>query len=238
MTTHKTMPGHTNEFGQPVGAPMEFTGPWPQPPMTPLTGRTVRLERAHADHARGLFDAFALDDAGKNWTYMPTSPSGSFEDFNTWFLGACFGEDFLFYAVIDQVTGLPIGLASYLRINPRDGSIEVGWISMSPLMQRSVKSTETMFLMMQHVFDDLGYRRYEWKCDALNAPSVAAAKRLGFQFEGTFRQCTHYRDRNRDTAWFSIIDQEWPALKARFQAYLDPKNFDSSGQQIRRLQDF
>lgn len=237
MTSQTVKMGHTNEFGQPIGAPLGFTGPWPRPPMRPLTGRTVRLERAHADHAKGLFNAFAKDTSGKNWTYMPTSPTGNFSDFKAWFLDTCFGEDYLFYVVIDLQTNLPIGFASYLRINPDAGSIEVGWISMSPLMQRSIKSTEAMFLMMQQIFDDLGYRRYEWKCDALNAPSRAAAQRLGFQFEGIFRKCVHYKGRNRDTAWLAIIDDDWPAQKQRFQTYLNPANFTPDGSQIKRLQD-
>ncbi|MGB0797819.1 MAG: GNAT family N-acetyltransferase [Planktomarina sp.] len=230
------MTSQLNEFRQPVGIPLEFTGPWPSPHMPVLQGRSVRLEAAHADHAQGLFSSFSHDTSGKNWTYMPTSPTGSFDEFNAWYLATCFGDDPRFYVVVDQATDIAIGVASYLRINPRDGSIEVGWISMSPLMQRSIKSTEAMFLMMQHVFDDLGYRRYEWKCDALNAPSRAAAQRLGFTFEGIFRQCTHYKGRNRDTAWLAIIDGDWPAQKARFQAYLDPDNFDDNGQQIKPLQ--
>ena len=168
---------------------------------------------------------------------MPTSPTRAFAEFEAWFLSTCLGDDFLFYTVFDR-DARAIGIACYLRINPSVGSIEVGWISMSPLMQRTVMSTEAMYLMMRHVFDDLSYRRYEWKCDSLNAQSRVTAQRLGFQFEGIFRNCTHYKGRNRDTAWFAIIDSDWPALEARFTAYLDPTNFNAQDQQIRRLLDF
>eukprot|EP00040_Diaphanoeca_grandis_P029153 m.169971 g.169971 ORF g.169971 m.169971 type:complete len:243 (-) comp31598_c0_seq7:533-1261(-) len=228
------MSTHTNEFGQPVGFPMDFTGPWPTPKGKTLTGRTCTLRRASLAHVEGLFASFRLDTSGKNWTYMPTSPNQDVVTFKAWFTKTCLGEDPLFYTVFDREEKA-VGIASFLRINPSTGSIEVGWISMSPLMQRTVVSTETMYLMMAHVFDDLGYRRYEWKCDSLNAPSRAAATRLGFELEGIFRQCTHYKNRNRDTAWFSIIDPDWPALKSRFTSYLDPSNFDASGKQIKNL---
>lgn len=231
------MTSHTNEFGQAIGFPLEFTGPWPRPQGITLPGCTCRLKRAAPEHARGLFDSFSHDQSGQNWTYMPTSPALDFFEFEAWFLSTCLGEDLLFYTVFDRHER-EIGIASYLRINPNVGSIELGWISMSPLMQRTVMSTEAMYLMMSHVFDDLGYRRYEWKCDSLNAPSCATAQRLGFQFEGIFRQCTHYKGRNRDTAWFAVIDTDWPTLKARFTAYLHSTNFDAHGQQIRSLSDF
>ena len=168
---------------------------------------------------------------------MPTSPTIDFTDFEAWFLETCLGKDILFYTVFD-LRDIPIGLASYLRITPEVGSIEVGWISMSPLIQRTIMSTEAMYLMMAHLFDDLGYRRYEWKCDALNGPSRASALRLGFEYEGTFRRCAHYKGRNRDRAWFAIIDPDWVALKARFKAYLDPSNFNTIGQQIKSLSSF
>jgi len=231
------MASQTNEFGQPIGFPLGFTGPWPHPQGIPLEGRTCRLERTMPEHAGGLFDSFSHDHYGQNWTYMPINPTLDFAKFETWFLSICLSEELLFYTVFDR-DQQAIGIAAYLRVNPSMGSIEVGWISMSPLMQRTVVSTEAMYLMMHHVFEDLGYRRYEWKCDSLNAPSRATAQRLGFQFEGIFRQCVHYKSRNRDTAWFAVIDADWPALKARFSTYLDLTNFDSHGRQIRRLSDF
>jgi RimJ/RimL family protein N-acetyltransferase len=134
-------------------------------------------------------------------------------------------------------TGEAAGLASYLRINPKDGVIEVGHIHFSPLLQRTTLSTEAMFLMMKRVFDELGYRRYEWKCDALNKPSRNAAQRLGFSFEGVFRQLTMYKGRNRDTAWYAIVDKDWPKIRAGYESWLDSNNFDSNGTQIRSLSD-
>lgn len=130
-----------------------------------------------------------------------------------------------------------VGLASYLRIDPAVGVIEVGHIHFSPLMQRTPMATECMYLMMRRVFDELGYRRYEWKCDNLNAPSKLAAERLGFSYDGLFKQATMYKGRNRDTAWFSILDNDWPSLKQGFESWLQVANFDAQGQQIRRLQD-
>lgn len=141
------------------------------------------------------------------------------------------------HAIIDLASGQAVGVASYMRIDPAHGAIEVGNINFSPRLQRTRVATEAMFLMMQRVFDELGYRRYEWKCDSLNAPSRAAALRYGFQFEGIFRRAIVYKKRSRDTAWFSIIDTDWPALKLAFQAWLDPANFDNAGQQRRSLGD-
>ena len=147
----------------------------------------------------------------------------------------CLDDDPLFHAVVDRANGRATGVASYLRIEERAGVIEVGHINYAPPLQRTPASTEAMYLMMRRVFDELGYRRYEWKCDALNAPSRAAARRLGFRFEGIFRQATVYKGRNRDTAWFSVLDSEWPALKAAFERWLSPENFDEDGRQRQSL---
>jgi len=148
---------------------------------------------------------------------------------------ACLGADPLFHAVIDRKSNKALGLASYLRIDPPAGVIEVGHIHFSPALQGTAMATEAMYLMMHRVFDELGYRRYEWKCNALNKASCRAAERLGFTFEGIFRQATIVKGRNRDTAWFSILDSEWPRAKAAFQAWLDPANFDVEGKQKRGL---
>ena len=148
----------------------------------------------------------------------------------------CLGDDPLFFAILDQADGKATGVASYLRITPAAGSLEVGHIHYSPRLQRSPAATEAMFLMMRWAFDS-GYRRYEWKCDALNAASRAAAHRLGLSFEGVFRQATVTKGRNRDTAWYAAIDAEWPALRAAFQAWLAPGNFDGAGRQRARLTD-
>jgi RimJ/RimL family protein N-acetyltransferase len=148
----------------------------------------------------------------------------------------CLGEDPLFHAILDR-DGRAGGIASYLRIDPGNGVIETGHIAYAPALQRTPAATEAMYLMMARVFDELGYRRYEWKCDALNAPSRTAAERLGFRFEGIFRQAVITKGRNRDTAWYAVIDKDWPALKRAFQRWLDPSNFDASGRQRERLSD-
>jgi len=144
---------------------------------------------------------------------------------------SCVGEDPLFHAIIDVKAGKAVGVASYLRIEPSVGVIEVCHIHYSPLIQKTPAATEAMYLMMKRVFDELGYRRYEWKCDALNEGSRKAARRLGFTFEGVFRQATIYKGRNRDTAWFSVIDKEWPTLKNAFENWLKPANFDVEDRQ-------
>lgn len=201
-----------------------------------MVGRTCTvLPLSAADHAADLFAAQAADETGRMWTYMPAGPWASFEDYRTWAETSQASEDPLFHTVIDHRTGKPVGTASYLRIDPPAGVIEVGWIAWSPALQRSPASTEAMYLMMRRVFDELGYRRYEWKCNALNAPSMSAAERLGLSYEGTFRQATIVKGRNRDTAWFSILDTEWPRAKAAFEAWLDPANFDAAGRQKRGL---
>jgi len=144
-------------------------------------------------------------------------------------------DDPLFHTIVDLATGKAVGVATFMRIDRASGVIEVGNINYSPLLQRTPAATEAMFLMMRRVFEELGYRRYEWKCDSLNAPSRAAALRLGFQFEGIFRQAVVYKGRNRDTAWFSIIDSEWPSLKRAYEQWLGPENFDAEGRQKRKL---
>ena len=200
-----------------------------------MVGRYCRLEALDpARHAAALFDAFRLDTAGLDWTYLPYGPFESASAFRSWLDGVAAGDDPLFYTILgDGDTAL--GVASYLRIFPDIGSIEVGHIHYSPPLQRSRAATETMYLMMRRAFDELGYRRYEWKCDSLNAPSLRAAERLGFVYEGTFRQATIYKGRNRDTSWYSIIDKEWPAARGAFEKWLDPGNFDDSGAQRTRL---
>ena len=226
-----------NELGQPIGASLSGWSPPPLPPREPMQGRTCRLEPLNVErHAAALFAANAADADGRNWTYLPYGPFASLANYREWLNTSCLGNDPLFFAIFDAADVQPAGIASYLRIAPTSGSIEVGHIHFSPRMQRSQAATEVMYLMMKAAFD-LGYRRYEWKCDALNAPSRAAAQRLGFSFEGIFRQATVYKDRNRDTAWYSVIDSEWPALCQAFLAWLDPSNFDQYGRQRTRLTD-
>ncbi|MEO1108382.1 MAG: GNAT family protein [Pseudomonadota bacterium] len=230
------MSGHdTNTLGQPIGRPVKGEFPRPTPPYTPMEGQYCSVVPLDVNrHAPGLFRAFANDADHRNWTYLPYGPFDTERAFETWTRTTCMDADPMFHTVLNAEE-VPIGMASYLRIEPAAGAIEVGHIHFSPLLQRTPQSTEVMYLMMKRVFNELGYRRYEWKCDALNAPSCAAAKRLGFTFEGIFRQATHYKGRNRDTAWFSILDSEWPRISGAFEAWLSPDNFDATGQQRQPL---
>ena len=224
-----------NQLGQPIGALLPDWTPRPLPPRTPMVGRFCRVEPLQVEqHSAELFAANSLDTEGRMWTYLNCGPFATLSEYQRWTRVTCGGEDPLFHAIIDMATGRAVGIASYLRIAPGAGSIEVGHVAFSPLLQRQPAATEVMFLLMQRAFA-LGYRRCEWKCDALNAPSRAAAQRLGFTFEGVFRQALVYKGRNRDTAWFSIIDREWPALEEAFTRWLDPTNFDAQGQQRQRL---
>jgi RimJ/RimL family protein N-acetyltransferase len=226
-----------NEFDQLIGFPVADWTPPPWPPREVLDGAFCRLEVLEpAVHAKALFDLNAMDVDGRSWTYLAYGPFDSLESYETWMKTACSAADPLFFAILTKATDRPAGIASYLRITSSSGSIEVGHIHYSPTLKRTPAATEAMYLMMQRAFE-LGYRRYEWKCDALNAPSRAAAQRLGFSYEGTFRQATIYKGRNRDTAWYAIIDKEWPALQAAFLAWLDPRNFDDQGKQRTRLSD-
>ena len=225
------MSEHRNSLGQPVGFPMPGWRAPPRPPRTAMTGRYCRVEPLDPDrHAAALCAANALDANGAGWTYLSSGPLVTLDDFHEWMRTSCRGEDPLYYAIVSLPDEKAVGVASYMRIDPKAGAIEIGGIKYSPLLQRTRAATEAMYLMMQHVFE-LGYRRYEWKCDTLNAPSRAAAQRYGFSYEGIFRQATVYKNRSRDTAWFSIIDSEWPAIDAAFTRWLAPENFDAGGKQ-------
>jgi RimJ/RimL family protein N-acetyltransferase len=190
------------------------------------------------DHAAGLHDAFRTDADDIIWDYLPYLPYGPFHSlspFEAFLDAACLGDSPQFYSVIEPATARPVGMASYLRPDPAGGVIEVGHINFSPVMQRRPIGTEAMYLMMRQVFMVWGYRRYEWKCNDLNARSKRAALRLGFSHEGVFRQAAVVKGRNRDTAWFSILDSEWPVAAAAFDAWLSPDNFTADGQQHRGL---
>jgi RimJ/RimL family protein N-acetyltransferase len=202
-----------------------------------MQGRFCRLEPLEPErHAADLYAADALDAEGRSWTYLPYGPFESFEAYRGWLEARCRSDDPLFHAIVDPAAGRAVGVASYLRIAPADGSIEVGHLHYSPRLQRSPAATEAMYLLMKRAFE-LGYRRYEWKCDALNAPSRAAAERLGLRFEGIFRCATVYKGRNRDTAWYAAVESEWPALRDAFERWLAPGNFDAQGRQRARLAD-
>src|SRR6186997_238625 len=225
------MTHEVNALGQAVGFAVEGWTPPPVPPLVPMAGRTCRVEPLDvARHAADLHEANLLGEDGRNWAYLPYGPFTAFDDYRAWLQGVAGKSDPQFHTIVDFATGGPAGVASYLRIDPEAGSIEVGHIKYSPRLQRSIAATEAMYLMMRRAFE-LGYRRYEWKCNALNAPSRAAAQRLGFSYEGIFRQARVDKGRNRDTAWYAIIDREWPAVDRAFQRWLDPSNFDAEGRQ-------
>jgi RimJ/RimL family protein N-acetyltransferase len=221
-----------NRLGQPIGSPLPDWEAAEHPRGARMQGRRCRLEPTDSQaHAEDLYRAYGEDREEGDWTYLPYGPFAGEAEFGDWISSTCLGDDPCFFTVIDTDDDRAVGLASYLRIEPRVGVIEVGHIHFSPAMQGRAIATEAMYLMMREVFETLGYRRYEWKCDALNAPSRAAALRLGFAFEGIFRQATIYKGRNRDTAWYAILDREWPTAKQAFEKWLDPANFDASGRQ-------
>lgn len=225
-----------SELGLPIGFPVPDWKPCAAPPRTAMHGRFCRLEPLDAArHARDLFQAFGADTENRIWTYLSVGPFDDFEAYRAWLEQSCLGDDPLFFAIIDLGTGKAAGVASYLRIDPANGAIEVGSINYAPALQRTAAGTEAMYLMMKRVFDELGYRRYEWKCDDLNAGSKRAAARYGFVFEGVFRQAVLYKGRNRDTAWFAIIDRDWPGIKAAFEAWLSPDNLSADGRQKKPL---
>ena len=226
-----------NELGQPVGPPLPGWKGVERPPRTAMTGRYCRVEPIDpARHAEDLYRANALDFSRRSFTYLLSGPFDTFDAYRQWMESSCLGDDPLFHAIVDAGTGKAVGVAAYMRIDPKNGVIEVGNLNFSPLLQRKPAATEAMYLMMKRVFE-MGYRRYEWKCDSLNAPSRAAAQRLGFSYEGIFRQAVVYKGRSRDTAWYAAIGSEWPALERAFQRWLDPANFDGQEKQRVRLSD-
>lgn len=223
---------------RPVGPVVDPLPPGSKPDLRPLHGQWVMLEPVSAArHAKDLYASFAgSDPEGKVWTYMPYGPWESFEQFEAWLKEREASRDPWFYAFIRRDTGKPVGMGSFMRCDAPNGAIEIGHIWMSPALQQTREATEAIFLMIRHCFDDLGVRRLEWKCDALNAPSRKAALRFGFSFEGVFRQHLIVKGRNRDTAWFAIIDKDWPRVRAGFERWLRPENFDEKGRQKAKLQ--
>ena len=224
----------TNELGQPIGFDLPD---WSMPAsvrVESVEGTYLKLEHLRAEHTSELFEAFSAAENIADWTYLPYGPFKAESDLRAWVVQLAASDDPWMFALIDKDTGKACGVASYLRINPESGSIEVGHIHFSPLVQKTPAATEAMFLMADHAFN-AGYRRYEWKCDALNEPSRKAAERLGFTHEGVFRQATVYKGRNRDTAWFAITDAEWRSLRGAFQQWLSDTNFTSEGVQKESL---
>ena len=206
------------------------------PERTVLEGRYVRLEPLDADrHGNGLFHASNVADADQKFRWLAEQPPEGEDTFIDWVRQMSTSKDPLYFAIIDLETGAVAGRQTLMRIDERNGVIEVGNIYWGPLIARKRGATEALFLFMKYVFDDLGYRRFEWKCNNNNAPSKRAAVRFGFLYEGLFRQHMIVKGLNRDTAWFAMIDRDWPALKAGYEAWLAPENFDDKGQQLQRL---
>lgn len=208
----------------------------PLPPRQPLQGRFVRLQPLDpVRHGDDLWQALQGPDPAL-WDYLPYGPFAERAAFDAWLAGNAAGADPLFYTVLEPDGGRALGLLSFLRIVPRDGCIEIGHIAFGAAMQRSPASTEAVYLLAAQAFDTLGYRRLEWKCDARNARSMRAAERLGFTYEGLFRQHMVVKGCNRDSAWFAILDGEWPRCRAAFERWLEADNFDADGRQRRRLE--
>ncbi len=229
------MESSLNELGQPIGKLVKDWVVPDQPHRSRIVGRYCTLEPLSPEaHSTQLFGAYSQDKSGANWTYLPYGPFQDSEHFYTWVTEQSEKSDPLFFAVAEAASGVAVGVVSFMRITSSMGSIEIGHIHFSPGLQGTPAATEALYLMLQHIFS-LGYRRCEWKCDALNQASRNAALRLGFTFEGVFRQAGVVKGRNRDTAWYSILDQEWPALDRAFRAWLGPENFSPGGAQKQRL---
>ena len=232
------MTARQNTFGQPVGPAVDGWSPRPRPQRTDMVGRYCRLEPVNVQrHDAELFAAYMEAPDGRDWTYLFSERPQSQEAFHAYLEKLEKSEDPLHFTIVDTEAGTAVGTAALMRIEPTHGVIEVGSITFSPRLKQTRAATESMYLMMRRAFDELGYRRYEWKCDSLNAPSRAAAARYGFTFEGIFRKAIVYKGRSRDTAWFSITVDEWPRVRAAFEAWLDPANFSANGKQKRRLAD-
>jgi RimJ/RimL family protein N-acetyltransferase len=227
-----------NQHGQPLGPLTTGWSSRSRPTRTDLVGRYCRLEPVDPHrHGADLYAAYMEAPDNRDWTYLFDERPERQENFASYLAKLASSDDPLHFTIIESHSKKALGTAALARIDPVNGSIEVGWITFSPRLKRTAAATESMYLLMRLAFDTLGYRRYEWKCDSLNAPSRAAAERYGFTFEGIFRNAVIYKGRSRDTAWYSITDQEWPRVRAAAEAWLEPTNFDEHGRQKQRLQE-
>ena len=227
----------TNQYNQPIGEALADFSVGATPHITLLEGNYCRLERLSvAKHLDNLSD-FYLEAkvVMPDWTYLSIAPAKNKEELHALLTKQEAAADPYFLAIIDKQTQKAVGTLALMRIDPKNRVIEVGWVNYSPALQRTCMATEAQFLLAKYVFEVLQYRRYEWKCDSLNAPSRRAAERLGFVYEGTFRQAVVYKGRSRDTAWFAMIDKEWEANKRALEQWLSPENFDSQGKQRKSL---
>jgi RimJ/RimL family protein N-acetyltransferase len=221
-----------------LGAPLPDWTPRPAPQPLTIEGRYCRVEPLDmARHGDDLIAAFRATEIA-SWTHLFVGPFADDDAIRTWLTGCANSDSYVYFAVIDRASGRAGGVCAYMRPDPANGVVEIGSIHYADLLKRKPATTEAMYLLMRYVFDDLGYRRYEWKCNAFNTPSRRAALRLGFRFEGIFRNHLVVKGHNRDTAWFSVIDSEWPALRATFEGWLAPENFDNEGRQRKSLAAF
>lgn len=223
---------------RPVGRKVDPLPVGNKPDMRPVHGLWMWLEHVSASkHAAALFESFdGKDPNGEVWTYMGYGAWESFEQFEAWLKEREASRDPWFYTFMNRATGKAVGMGAFMRCDAPNGVVEIGHIWMSPSLQQTREATETIYLMIRHCFDDLGVRRLEWKCDALNEPSRKAALRFGFQYEGIFRQHLIVKGRNRDTAWYAMLDKDWHRVRESFEAWLRPENFDAQGRQKAKLQ--
>jgi len=225
-----------NEFDQLVGEELLNWKGSKSPNGEGIIGNYCRLERLSVEkHSSELYSAYSQAPDSRDWTYLAKGPFNTLSDYQDYLDNITELVDPIHYAIIDLKSNKPVGTVALMRIDSENGVIEIGHITYSPLMKRSRISTEVFFLLLNYIFKDLGFRRLEWKCDSLNAPSIAAAKRFGFTLEGVFRQAIVTRSRNRDTAWFSIIDSEFDGINSALNDWLSPSNFDSNGNQLNKL---
>ncbi|HHQ6599828.1 TPA: GNAT family N-acetyltransferase [Serratia fonticola] len=228
-----------NQYGQPVGEPLVQWHALPRPQEVTLTGKFCRLAMLDAERDfAALFAAYQLAPDGRDWTYLMRERPDSPQELRAHLENLQANPALVNLVVFDLATDLPVGTVAFMRIEEASGVLEIGHVCWSPLMKQRSCATEAIYLMLRHTFDELGYRRCEWKCDSLNAPSRQAAQRFGFQYEGRFMQALVTKGRNRDTDWFAMIDQNWPQKRSAFEGWLADENFGSDGQQIQRLQAF
>ena len=228
-----------NELGQPIGDALPNFKPGDLPKMERLEGRYVIVECLSKDkHGADLYEVYGPDSPANMWTYLFQNPVQSQEEWSALLDQMLAAQDRFHYAIVDKESGKALGTFALMRINRGSRVIEVGSVTYSPQLKRTRLATEAQYLLARYVFEELEYRRYEWKCDAFNQPSRYAAERLGFIYEGTFRQAVVYKGRNRDTDWLAMIDKDWSAVKTRLEKWLSPDNFDENGQQIKALSDF
>ncbi|HEL1784938.1 GNAT family protein [Streptococcus suis] len=227
-----------NSFGQEIGLPLPHYSSGERPSLKTIQGHTVRLEKLSLHHADDLYQFYGPNAKKADWTYLPIAPLADRDSFQAYFQKMMASFDPYYLAIVDKATNQAIGSFALMRIDPTNRVIEVGWVLFSPVLQKTRQATEAHYLLMTYIFEKLSYRRYEWKCDHLNGPSRRAALRLGFTYEGTFRQALVYKNRNRDTDWFSILDTEWPDRKRALENWLKDCNFDGQGQQKQSLSSF